>query len=79
MDLVLLLGRNVREFRRLRGLSQEQLALEADMKRSYVSDLERGTRNPTVRAVARLATALGVSASELLDENYGSVKSPDPP
>lgn len=69
MDLVLLLGRNVRKHRRLRGLSQEQLALEADMKRSYVSDLERGTRNPTVRAVERLAAALGVNASELLNEN----------
>ncbi|MDP3868389.1 helix-turn-helix domain-containing protein [Phenylobacterium sp.] len=69
MDVVVLLGRNVRAFRRLRGLSQEQLALEADMKRSYVSDLERGTRNPTVRAVGRLAVALGVSAADLLDEN----------
>ena len=68
MDLVLLLGRNLRKHRRLRGLSQEQLALEADMKRSYVSDLERGTRNPTVRALARLAGALGVRAADLLDE-----------
>lgn len=72
MDLVLVLGRNVRRLRRLRGLSQEQLALEADMKRSYVSDLERGTRNPTVRAVERLATALGVQGKDLLDETSRS-------
>lgn len=72
MDLVLVLGRNVRRLRRLRGLSQEQLALEADMKRSYVSDLERGTRNPTVRAVERLATALGVQGRDLLDETSRS-------
>src|SRR3546814_972857 len=41
-----LLGRNVRSLRSQRGLSQEELALEAGMKRSYLSDLERGTRNP---------------------------------
>lgn len=66
MELVAILGRNVRAARRRAGLSQEALALEADMKRSYVSDLERGTRNPSVRAVERLAAALGVPAWELL-------------
>lgn len=66
MDLVKILGRNVRERRKSRGLSQEELALEAGMKRSYLSDLERGVRNPSVRAVGRLAKALEVKASELL-------------
>jgi transcriptional regulator with XRE-family HTH domain len=68
MDLVQILGRNLREARRQRGLSQEALALEADMKRSYLSDLERGTRNPSIRAIERLAAALGVEASSLLQE-----------
>ena len=66
MDLVRILGRNVREVRRRRGLSQETLALDAGMKRSYLSDLERGTRNPSVRAVGRLAVALGVDPASLL-------------
>lgn len=66
MDVVLLLGVNVRHHRKLKGMSQEQLALEAGMERSYVSDLERGTRNPSVRALGRLAEALGVQAHELL-------------
>ena len=66
MDVVRLLGRNVRDFRKERGLSQEQLALEAGMKRSYLSDLERGTRNPSVRALGRLADALSVRPDELL-------------
>ena len=66
MDLVHLLGRNVRAARLARGLSQEQLAFEAEMKRSYLSDLERGTRNPSVRALGRLAQALGVEPPELL-------------
>jgi transcriptional regulator with XRE-family HTH domain len=47
-------------------MSQEVLALEAGMKRSYVSDLERGTRNPSVRALGRLADVLGVHAGDLL-------------
>jgi transcriptional regulator with XRE-family HTH domain len=66
MDLVRLLGQNIRRHRKRLGLSQEALALEADMKRSYLVELEGGKRNPTVRAVGRLALALGVDASELL-------------
>jgi transcriptional regulator with XRE-family HTH domain len=66
MDLPQILGRNVREVRKLRGMSQEELALEANMKRSYVSDMERGTRNPSVKAIGRLAIALGVEPSVLL-------------
>ena len=66
MDLVRLLGANVRRLRTERGLSQEELAWSAGMKRSYLSDMERGTRNPTVRALSRLADALGVDPAELL-------------
>jgi len=66
MDLVELLGKNVRHYRQLRGMTQEELAHTADMKRTYVSDLERGTRNPSVRAVGRLAAALEVDPSILL-------------
>lgn len=47
-------------------MTQEQLGLETEMERSYVSDLERGTRNPSVRAVERLAKALGVELHQLL-------------
>lgn len=68
MNLPAILGRNVRQARLERGLSQEQLAFEAEMKRSYVSDLERGTRNPSVKAIARLPIALRVSPSSLLDD-----------
>lgn len=49
-------------------MTQEQLALEVGMERSYVSDLERGTRNPSVRALGRLAEALKVEPKELLEE-----------
>jgi transcriptional regulator with XRE-family HTH domain len=66
MDVVKLLGSNVRRLRRAKGISQEELALDAGMKRSYLSDLERGTRNPTVRALGRLAEALGCDPADLL-------------
>ena len=66
MDLAQILGINVRETRKRLGMSQEQLALDTDMKRSYLSDLERGTRNPTIKAIERLANALGVKPAELL-------------
>ena len=47
-------------------MTQEALALEADMKRSYLSELEAGKRNPTVKALGRLAIALEIEAAELL-------------
>jgi transcriptional regulator with XRE-family HTH domain len=69
MDLVVLLGRNIRACREARGLTQEQLALDAGMKRSYVSELERGLRNPTVRALGRIALALNVEPGRLLNRD----------
>lgn len=55
--------------RKLKGMTQEQLAAAAEMERSYVSDLERGTRNPSVAALARIATALEVEPHVLLLKN----------
>jgi transcriptional regulator with XRE-family HTH domain len=66
MDLVRQLGVNVRRLRVAKGMSQEQLALDCGMKRSYVSDVERGTRNPTVRALGRLAVALQADPADLI-------------
>jgi transcriptional regulator with XRE-family HTH domain len=68
MDVVQLLGENVRYYRKLKGLTQEQLAADAGMERSYLSDLERGTRNPSVLALGRLAMALNLVPSKLLEE-----------
>jgi len=76
MELPQILGRNVRDARKRLGISQEALALETDMKRSYVSDLERGIRNPTVKAIARLAAALSVLPAELLQIPDGSTWDP---
>lgn len=69
MDIKSVVGKNVRHYRELKGVSQEELAFEADLHRTYVSGVERGIRNPTVQIVARLAKALGVLPCKLLELN----------
>ena len=66
MDVRARVGANLRRAREGAGLSQEALADAAALDRTYVSGIERGRRNPTVVVLDRLATALGVSAGELL-------------
>lgn len=61
------LARNLRALRHDEGLSQEALAHIAGLHRTYISDLERGTRNPSIAVVDTLARALAVPAGKLLD------------
>lgn len=61
-------GRVLRRYRKLKGLSQEDLAGEAGFDRTYPSLLERGLRTPTLSAVIELARALGVSVVALVKE-----------
>jgi transcriptional regulator with XRE-family HTH domain len=63
VDVCQRLSRNLRRLREERGWSQEAFANEADIHRTYVSDLER---NPTIKIVEKLAVTLGVTASDLL-------------
>jgi len=60
-------GKRVRELRLERGLSQEEFALEANLARSYMGDIERGQRNVSLINLARIAGALQVSLSELCE------------
>ena len=59
-------GRAVREARERRGWSQEELGFEADLDRTYVSGIERGVRNPTLKIVLVLARALGTRPGMLV-------------
>ena len=61
-------GSAMREFRRVRGLSQEQLGYDAGLHRTYIGGIERGERNPSLANILRIAEALDVSPSELLAE-----------
>ena len=60
-------GKRLRQLRRERGLSQEELGLRADLDRNYVGGIERGERNPTLVNICRLAGALGIDPAMLLE------------
>ena len=59
------LGMRIVYLRKQIGWSQEDLALEAGINKNYLSDLERGRRNPTLRVLEKIAIALGIDVSEL--------------
>ena len=61
-------GRVLREQRLARGLSQEALALEAGVDRTFVSQLERGIRQPTLTTLWKLAGVLRIAPSELVQQ-----------
>ena len=61
------LGYRIRYLRQNKGLSIETLALEAEINRNYLGDLERGMRNPTVVVLNKIAKALDVDLSTLFE------------
>lgn len=67
MDIRRQVGLNVRRLREARGWSQEELAFECGLHRTYISGVERGVRNPTVLVLNDLAIALRVQPSRLLE------------
>lgn len=67
MEILQRLGQNVRRLREARGWSQERYAFEADIHRTYVSEIERAKRNPTATMIEKLAKPLGVAPGRLLD------------
>lgn len=67
MDAAAAFGKVLRRLRRQRGLTQEQLGLEADLRRTYVSLLELGRQPPSFTTILKLATALGERPGTLVD------------
>lgn len=67
MEIRARLSLNMRRLRQSKGWSQEEFAHQAGLHRTYISDLERGARNPTITVVEKLALALGVPVGALLD------------
>lgn len=57
---------NIQRVRKEQGISQEKLALKADVDRSYMSQIERCLANPSIDAILRISNALDVAPSELL-------------
>jgi transcriptional regulator with XRE-family HTH domain len=67
VDIRTRLGLNVRRLREAKGWSQEDYADRAGIQLTYVSDIERGKRNPTVPVVEKLARPLDIAPGRLLD------------
>lgn len=61
-----ILARNLRMLRAQRGWSQEELAFECELHRTFVAHVEREARNISIDNIEKLARALGVSVSQLL-------------
>lgn len=65
-DLALSLGTKIREIRKAKGISQEQLALLTGIDRSYLGRIERGEVSVTVEKLDQIAKMLGINIKDLL-------------
>jgi len=66
-DILQAFGDRIRELRKEAGWSQEELADEAELDRTYVGGIERGERNLALRNILKIAQTFGLTMSELLD------------
>lgn len=62
-----IVGKNVRRLRLQKGMTQEELAFEAEIDLTYIGGIERGRRNPSLMVLVRIAKALGVQLPRLLE------------
>jgi CheY-like chemotaxis protein len=72
INLKTLLGTAIKSGRSQLGISQEELAYRAGLHRTYISDLERGARNPSIESVEKLARALQISVATLFEQATGA-------
>lgn len=70
-DLQRAVGRNLRRYRQVRGLSQEAFAELVGVHRTYMGGLERGERNLTLRSVERIAAVIKIDPLELMQDEAG--------
>ena len=77
MDMRRLVGLNFARLRKEKGFTQERFAETSGFTQQYISDLERGRRNPTVVTLFHLASTLGVTPADLIAES--DLSKPDQP
>ncbi len=68
MDIKKKFGKNLKRLRLEKGISQESLALSADLDRTYIPSIEKGERNVSIVVVEKLANALNISISEFFKD-----------
>lgn len=68
MDIKIIFGKNLKRLRLEKGISQESLALSADLDRTYIPSIEKGERNVSIIVVEKLANALNVNISEFFKD-----------
>jgi len=68
MDIKQKFGKRIKELRKLKGLSQERLANNAEIDRTYLPSIEKGERNVSIEVVEKLAIALDVKIKDLFNE-----------
>jgi transcriptional regulator with XRE-family HTH domain len=66
--ILIAFGDKVRELRKERGLSQEELSFKADLHRTYIGMIERAEKNITLTNIEKIAKALNVKVKDLLDD-----------
>lgn len=67
-EILIKFGERVREIRKEKGLSQEELSFKADLHRTYIGMIERAEKNITLVNIEKIANALEVSINNLFDE-----------
>lgn len=69
MDIRNRVGLNLKQHRLEKGLSQEKLAFECELDRTYISGIERGIRNPSILSLDRIAQALDIDVGALFERD----------
>lgn len=76
-DIGKLVGERIRILRQAKGLSQEQLALRAELNTSFLGQVERGEKNPTIITLEKIVKALNITFEEFFSFKYDSFKTLD--
>jgi len=71
------LGNRIRKLRNDISISQEELALKAGIAPSFLGEIERNTKKPSIDSIEKIATALEISLSELFNYNFDTLNSSD--
>lgn len=66
VDIKKQFGEKIRQIRKQKKISQEELAFRAGLHRTYISDIERGTRNVSLKNIEKIAKALSITPDKLL-------------